>query len=68
MKSKNSMKQIVIVSVASLCVGLMIGSLIQSWPLGFAAFAVALCVGLSPTDFGLGRKLPKQELEDEEDL
>lgn len=38
MRSKNSIKQIIIVSIASLCVGLMIGSLIRSWVWGAGGF------------------------------
>lgn len=68
MRSKNSIKQIIIVSIASLCVGLMLGSLIGSWVWGLAAFAIVLCIGLSPADFGLGRKNPKPPLEDDDEL
>lgn len=67
MRLKKSFKQIAIITAVSLCVGLMVGSLLNSFVWALAAFAITLCVGLSPADFGMARKESAHPLDDDFD-
>ncbi len=64
---KDSIKHILIACLTSLCIALLIGSLLGSWVWALAAFAIVLSVALSPADFGLGRTRPKPSLDEEDD-